>query len=461
MKIIIIGAGRVGSSVAENLASEANDITVVDTDALRLRQLQDQFDLSTVVGNGALPSTLREAGARDADLLLAVSQSDQTNLCACRTAASLFHVPTKIARLRSADYADDPQLLDERNFAVDISICPEQIVTDHIVKLIETPEALQVLEFAQGMASLVAVRAETGSPLVGATVADIRRHLPDIDARIAAIYRGSQVILPEGDTTVAAGDEVFCLAATRHIRRVIAELRRRERPTRRILIAGGGNIGYRLARATERGYDVKLIEIDEERAKFLAANLGQTLVLHGDATDDALLVGEGVADIDFFLAVTDDDENNIMASLLAKCLGARRVLALVNRRIYAEVVQSDRIDIAISPAQISIGALLTHVRKADVAVVHSLRRGAAEALELVAHGDRQTSRVVGRRVDELPFPKDVSCSAVVRGKGDARRVIIAHHDTVIESDDHVIIFVANKQLVRKVERLFQVDVAFI
>jgi trk system potassium uptake protein TrkA len=466
VKIVILGAGQVGSSVAESLVSEDNEITVVDTDAPRLARLQDRLDLRIVVGNAALPSVLERAGMADAELLIAVTQSDQTNLCACRTAATLFNTPRKIARLRSADYSRYRELLSSKNFAVDFSLCPEQIVTDYIVKLLEFPEALQVLEFADGLVSLVAVRAFAGGPLVGRPVSDLRRHIPTLDARIAAIYRRDQPIIPDGDTLIEADDEVFCLAATRDIRQVMTELRRRERPTRRILVAGGGNIGERLASATQSRFQIKIIEANEERAKNLGAGLDRALVLVGDATDEQLLSSEGIEDMDIFLALTNDDEDNILSALLAKYMGARRVLALINRRAYADLVQADRIDIAISPAQISIGSLLAHVRRGDVARVHSLRRGAAEAMELVVHGDSGTSKVIGRRIDTLDLPAGVTVGAIVRGprpeqgRADRREVIIAHHDRVIEAEDHIILFLINKSLVHKVERYFQVGFGF-
>jgi trk system potassium uptake protein TrkA len=474
MKIIILGAGQVGASVAESLVSEANDITVVDTDTARLAQLQDRFDLRTVTGNAASPSTLRQAGAEDADLLIAVTQSDQTNLCACRIAKSLFNLPTRIARVRSADYVEHPELLEEANFAVDFSICPEQIVTDYIVKLIEFPEALQVLEFADGLVSLVAVRAFEGGPLVGHPLKDLRKHIPQVDARIAAVYRRDKPIIPHADTVIEPGDEVFCLAATKGIRKVMRELRRMDKPVKRVMIVGGGNIGYRLARAIENDYQVKLIDHGRERTGWLAENLQNTLVLRGDATDERLLEEENVGDMDLFLSLTNDDENNIMAALLAKRMGAGRVVSLINRRAYADLLQGGQIDIAISPAQTSIGTLLAHVRRGDVAAVHSLRRGAAEALEVVAHGDAQSSQVVGRRIDQLPVIEGAAIAAIVRhvpisetpvythdlGEERQYKVIIAHHDTVIEQDDHVIVFVVSKHLVPKVEKLFQVGIGF-
>jgi trk system potassium uptake protein len=475
VKIIILGAGQVGSSVAENLVSEANDITVVDTDVPRLQALQDRLDLRVVAGNGASPAVMRQAGADDADLLIAVTASDQTNLCACRIAQTLFNLPTRIARLRSIDYADYPQLLDDNNFAVDFSICPEQEVTDYLKRLIAFPEALQVIEFGKGRVSMVAVRAVGGGPLVGRQIKALREHLPDIDARIAAIYRRDTAIIPDGDTVIEPGDEVFCVAATEHIRAVTAELRRLDKPMRRIMIAGGGNIGYRLASSLENRYELKLIEHSRTRAEFLSGSLHKTLVLAGDTTDEMLLEAENVDDMDLYLALTNDDENNIMSSLMAKRMGARRVVALINRRAYVDLVQAGTIDIAISPAQVSIGSLLAHVRRGDVVAVHSLRRGAAEALELVVHGDRKTSKVVGRRVDEIKLPEGAMIGAIVRHSEKPIRVevtdlavrethehvIMPHHDTVIEPEDHVIVFCSTKRVVARVEGLFQVGFGFL
>jgi trk system potassium uptake protein TrkA len=467
MKIIILGAGQVGTSVAESLASEANDITLVDTSAEHLETLRDRLELRTVSGNAASPSVLREAGADDADLLIAVTQSDETNLCACRVAKVLFNLPTRIARLRSTDFVDHPELLDDDNFAVDFSICPEQIVTDHIRRLIAFPEALQVLEFADGVVSLIGVHAFEGGPLMGHPLKALRYHLPNVDVRIAAIYRHGEAIIPEGDTVILPGDEVFCLAATVHIRQVMRELRRSDRPTRRVMIAGGGNIGLRLARSIEHDYNVKVLEVDKRRAQLLAVQLTRALVLRGDTTDEKLLENEGIDETDLFVALTNDEEDNIMSASLAKRMGARRTLALINRRSYVDLVQGGPIDIAISPAQVSIGSLLAHVRRGDVVAVHSLRRGAAEALEIIAHGNEKESKVVGRPIEEIALPRGASIGAIVRderridGKVLRRQVIIPHHDTVIEAGDHVIVFCTHKKLVRQVEKLFQVGFTFL
>lgn len=468
MKIIILGAGQVGASVAENLVSEANDITLIDTSAEHLEVLRDRLELRTVIGNAASPSVLREAGADDADLLIAVTQSDQTNLCACRVAKTLFNLPTRVARLRSSDFVDYPELLDDNNFAVDFSICPEQVVTDYIKRLVAFPEALQVMEFAGGVLSLICVRAFEGGPLVGHPLKALRYHMPNVEVRIAAIYRGDgEAIIPGGDTMILPGDEVFCLAASVHIRQVMREIRREDRPIRRIIIAGGGNIGLRLARGIEDDHNVKVIEVDRRRADFLASQLHRALVLRGDSTDEKLLENEGIDEADMFLALTNDDEDNIMSASLAKRMGAHRTLALINRRSYVDLVQGGPIDIAISPAQTSIGSLLQHVRQGDVVAVHSLRRGAAEALEIIAHGTRKDSKVVGRAIAEIPLPKGATIGAIVRdemrpdGKVARRLVVMPHHDTVVESGDHVIVFCTHKKLVHQVEKLFQVSFGFL
>ena len=463
MKIIILGAGRVGSSVAESLVGEADDITVVDIDSERLRQLQDRLDLRTVSGNASHPEVLKQAGAGDADMILAVTQSDETNLVACKLASVLFNVPTKIARIRAADYLSHGEIFRPESFSVDFTVCPEQILTDHIVKLIEFPEALQVLDFAGGRVKLVGMRAAEGGSLVDQELQNIRKHMPSVETRVAAIFRKGRAIMPERDTVIEAGDEVFFIAASGDIRMVMSELKRMDKPIRRVMIAGGGNIGSRLAQSVERDHQVKLIECSKSACEKLAATLSSTLILHGDATDEALLEAENVDEMDLFCALTNDDENNIMASLLAKRMGARKVIALINRSAYVDLLQGGDIDIALSPSQATIGTLLTHVRRADVSAVHSLRRGAAEALELVAHGDARSSRVVGRRIDEIDLPPGVGIGAIVRGKDSehsAARVLIAHHDTVIEPEDHVIVFALNKKLIPKVEKLFQVGMGF-
>jgi len=471
MKILILGAGRVGESVAESLVSERNDITVIDTDPVRLGALQDRLDLRGVVGNGIQPSVLREAGIEDTDMLIACAPQDETNLVACKVAHDLFGVPTTIARVRSPEFEDGNPLLEKKGFAVDKVICPEESVTTYIRKLIEYPEALQVLEFANGLVSLIAVRAVAGGPLVQHSLAEIPKLMPDAEMRIVAIYRSDKALTElDGDTRIEPGDEVFVLAATEHIRQVLGALRKMDRPVRRVMIAGGGKVGLRLARQIHDDYQLKIIEPVRARCEYLATQLPpQVLVLQGDSTDEELLGDENVQEMDLFIALTSDDEDNIMSCLLAKRLGARRVIGVINRAAYADLVQGTAIDIAIAPSHTVIGELLAFVRRGDVEAVHSLRRGAAEALEAIVRGDAKTCRMAGRRVDELPLPKGAQIGAIVRGlhladgseaENAKPRVIIAHHDTTILPHDHVIVFVPRKRMVRDVEKLFQVSATF-
>jgi len=457
MKIIILGAGQVGTSVAENLALEDNDITIIDKNSDLLKGLEDRLDLRTIHGHAAHPDVLLQAGAEDADMILAVTNSDETNMVACQVAFSLFRTPTKIARVRSQGYLKYPELFDNSVLPVDLLISPEQLVTDYIFRLIKYPGALQVLDFAQGRIRLVAVRAYHDGPLVGHKIKTLYDHMPDVDARVAAIYRKGKAILPQGDTVVEVDDEVFFIAAVENIRAVMSELRRLERPFKRVIIAGGGNIGRRLAQELQQDYRVKVIDRGKHRAKLLAEALDRCIVLHGDGADEDLLLDENIENTDMFCAVTNDDEANILSAMLAKRLGARKVMALINRASYVDLVQSGPIDIAISPQQATIGSLLAHVRRGDVEVVHSLRRGAAEAIEAVAHGDSNSSKVVGKMIEEIKLPKGVSISAILRGED----VLIAHHDTVIQSEDHVILFLIDKRRIADVERLFQVGVTFL
>ncbi len=456
MKIIILGAGQVGGSLAEHLASEANDITVVDTDGERLRDLGDRLDIRTIQGKGSYPTVLRQAGADDADMLVAVTNSDETNMIACQVAYTLFNTPTKIARVREAAYLTRAGLFSNEAIPVDVLISPEQEVTNYIRRLIEYPGALQVLDFAEGKAQLVGVRAYYGGPLVGQQLKQIREHMPTIDARVAAIYRRDRPLIPQGDTVIEADDEVFFIAARSHIRAVMGELRRVEDSHRKVVIAGGGHIGERLAEAIETRYQVKIIEMNPARCRYLSDALESTIVLQGSASDRDLLVEENISDADIFLALTNDDEANIMSSLLAKRLGARKVMSLISNPAYVDLIQGGEIDIATSPQQATIGTLLTHVRRGDIVAVHSLRRGAAEAIEAIAHGDARSSKVVGRKVADVPLPPDTTIGAIVR----ADEVLIAHGDTLIESGDHVILFLVDKKHIRDVERLFQAGLTF-
>jgi trk system potassium uptake protein TrkA len=458
VKIIILGAGQVGRTAAYHLSrEEANDVTVVDTNEDILRDLQDRLDIRTVSGNAASPRILEAAGIAGTDILVALTNSDEVNMLACHIAWTLYRTPKKIARVRSAAFTEREALFGENAVAVDVWISPEQLVTEYVARLIRYPGALQVLDFADGRVRLVGVRALQGGPLVGQALRTLREHIPGADARVAAIYRAGKSIQPEGDTVIEDGDEVFFLAARKDIRLVMSEMRKEEAPARRVVIAGGGNIGFRLASELEDKNQVKLIERDSKRARRVSELLNRTTVLLGDAADEELLLEENIDSVDVFAALTNSEEANILSAMLAKRLGAHKVMALINKPSYAELIESGSIDIAISPQTVTIGSLLAHVRRGDVVRVHSLRRGAAEAIEVVIHGDTDSSKVIGRRVEDITLPQGTTLGAVVRGED----VIIAHHDTTIQADDHLILFLTDRRHIEAVEKLFQGSASFL
>ncbi len=456
MKILILGAGKVGGTLAEHLASESFDITVVDLDEHRLRELRDRLDIRTVYGHASRPDVLQQANADDTDMLIAVTGSDEVNMVACQVSYSLFKTPMKIARIRTSAYLTGSDFFTQDHMPIDVLINPEQVVTDQIKQLLQHPGALQVLDFAEGRVQLAAMRAYHDGPLVGQRIVTLRDHIPNVETRVAAIFRQGQPITPRWDTVVEAEDEVFFVAASENINAVMAEFRHVEKPFKRVMIAGGGNIGESLARSIESSFSVKVLEFSADRADAAAQRLDSSVVILGDATDRDLLIQENIERTDAFCAVTNDDEVNIMSSMLAKQLGVRQVMTLIGKPAYVDLMHEGSIDVAISPQLATTSTILTHVRRADVARVHSLRRGAAEAMEAVVHGDERSSKVVGRRLVDLGLPEGATIGALVRND----KVMIAHDELQIESDDHVILFLTDKTRIGAVERLFQVNFNF-
>lgn len=457
MKIVVLGAGQVGQTVSESLQSEANDITLVDQRSAVLKDIQDRYDVRTVIGHAAHADILEEAGMEDADLVLAITNSDETNIVACQTARFVFNTPKCLARIRSLDYLTHPELFQSTAFPIDYVISPEQLVTTYIKHVIERPGILQAVDFSKGNVQLVVVRVDAAGRMVDHAASDFSKHVRRDKARLLALFRGQQTILPGDDTNVEPGDEVLIAAARRYVADATGAFRRPDVRTRRVMIAGGGRIGNRLAESLASRYHVKLVEHAPGRCHDLAETLEGVIVLQGDASDADMLTEEGIKDVDFFCAVTNDDEANIVSSMLAKKLGARHALAIVNRSSYIDVAEHSGVDIVVSPAQVMIGAILAHIRRADVLTVHEFRRGAAEAIELSVHGDRSTSKVIGRRVAELPLPHGVVMAAVWRGN----QTIFALDETVLQTEDRVILFVSDKSRIADVEQLFQADITFV
>jgi trk system potassium uptake protein TrkA len=385
-------------------------------------------------------------------MLIAVTNSDEINIVACQIAFTLFNVPKKIARIRSQSMVMfEEELFNADAFPIDHIIAPEKLVSDYIYQLIEHPGALQVAHFAEGRVGLVAIRAYYGGSLVGNAISTLKEHMPNIEARVAAIFRRGKAIRPQGTTIIEADDEVFFITASQHIKAIMSEMQKLEYPYKRIMIVGGGYIGESLAKRLEKENSVKLIEKDLKRAEYLSETLSNTIVFCGGSSDQELLSEEHIEQIDLFITVTNDDEANIMSAMLAKRMGARKAMVLIQRTAYLDLVQGNILDIAISPQQATISALLTHVRKADLRHVYSLREGVAEAIEIIARGDSMTSKVVGKQLCQLKLPRGTSIGAIVRND----EVLIAHDDTVVESDDHVILFLVNKKYISDIEKLFQ------
>jgi len=456
MRIVILGAGQVGDTLARNLAHEDNDITLIDHNAERLRELQHRMDIKTIHGAASHPNILKEAGIEQADMLIAVTSSDEVNMMACQVAYSLCRTPNKIARIRSKNYYQCIELFSPQGIPIDVCISPERLVTDHIVNLIRFPGTAQVLDFAEGKVLLVTVKPEAGELMVGKTVQQLKLSLNKISASVIAIFRHKQVIPMLDMTTIDEDDEVIFIAAPLAIQQVLSALGRVSAPNRRIMIGGGGHIGARLALSLESRYRLKIIEHNPSTADQLAIQLSKSTVLAGNIADRELLLNENIEFTDVFCAVTNDDEANIMSSLQAKRLGARYALALVNRRAYVDLIDDSRIDHAISPQSITIGSILAKLRRGNMVKVHRLPNDEAEAIELILHGNETSSQVIGRCVHEIDMPPSCLIAGIVRGE----HVHVVTDDFKFAKADHVILLVLKKRYVRHIEALFQVNLSF-
>lgn len=451
MKILILGAGVTGSSVADAFASEENDIVVIDFKQELLDALKERFDIATVTGNAAHPTVLEQAGIHNTDMVIAVTDSDETNMLACTIINALYKRPKTIARVRAIEYLKNPKLFSPGGIPVDIVISPEQIVMQSIRNLIEFPGVLHISDFANGLVRLFSVRVVADGALTGKKIKTLKERLSGGKTRVVAIFRQSLPIYINGEVSIETDDEVFFVAPYKEVRRVLKELNKLEAPLKRIIIAGGGHVGKRLALALEKDHQVKIIEKDPVRAKKIANDLHNTVVLFGDCADEALLLDESIESADLFCAITDNDGVNIISASLAKSLGARKTICLLNHNSYTKLLPGTGIDVTVLPNQETLGSILKHVRRGDVAQVTSLCGGTAEAIEAVAHVNVNEESVVGRRVDSINFPPGIVMGALIR-KGE---VIAIHHDTIFAENDHVVMFAMDKKLVGNIEKIFQ------
>ncbi len=451
MKILILGAGVTGSSVASALASEENDIVVIDTKPHLLAALKERLDIATIAGNAAHPSVLERAGVQNTDIVIAVTDRDETNMLACQIVNTLYSKPKTIARVRAIDYLTHPQLFQPNGISIDIVISPEQIVMEAIHNLIKFPGVLHISSFADGMVRLFSIRAVAEGFLTGKKIKALKERLTSGKIRVVAIFRNGVSIMVDGEAVIEEGDEVFFVSPRHKIRKVLTELHSLEAPIRSVMIAGGGHVGKRLAMALENAHQVKVIEQDVKRVRKIATELEKTVVLQGDCTDESLLLDELISRTDLFCAITNNDGANIIAAALAKKLGVKKSICLLNHSAYAKLLSETDIDVVVLPNQETLGSILKHVRKGDVARVSSLCGGSAEAIEAIAHRDNRSLSVVGLRVDQVKLPKGVVLGSLIRD----RKIIPIHHDTVFEENDHIVMFALDKKLVKNIESYFQ------
>jgi trk system potassium uptake protein TrkA len=456
MKIVILGAGQVGGSLAEHLVKENYDVTLVDLNQKRLQELHNQLDIQTIHGSASHPDVLISAGTKNADMLIAVTSSDEVNMLGCFIAHHLFRTPNKIARVRAQSYHQFPTLFDEKGIALDVLISPESLVKNHIEKLLQFPGANEVLEFANGLLHLVVANPKPSCRFLGKSLKEFYASLKSLEVKITAIFRQDKAVPLDDEQTIEQNDEVHFITSSAHTHHALVAFGQYEYPCQRIIIGGAGNIGKLLATSLESHYKIKVIDHNYVSADALSNQLNHATVLQGDIGDRDLLLNENIENTDCFIAVTNDDEANIMSSLQAKKLGAKHALAIINRRAYVELIDGSTIDHAISPQLTTIGSILTRLRKGDMVTVHSLRNGDVEAIEVIAHGDANTSKVVGHCKEELSLPPGCDIFALTR----AGNVQIVTPKTVFQEEDHLILTVMNKRYLHQVEQLFQVKIDY-
>ena len=453
-KIAVLGGGQVGSSLAKILTDDGNDITLIDTNLSIIEDLQEDNDIKTIHGNASSPSVLEQAEVNDCDILIATTASDEVNLVSCHLAKKMFNVPTVIARLRNSEFQVSTSGFDLDLFSINSIISPSQLVTDFIKNIIEHPGAFQAYDFADGKLQVIGATVLKDGPLAGRKLSEFKKHLPNVDVNVIALYRDRKILPVNGTTVIETGDDLFFLATEENMR-FMSELSKNQSRIENIMIAGGGIVGMTLADKLSQKFSTKIIEKDLIRSKYLSESLEDTVVLNDDISDESLLDNEGIEEVDYFCSVTNDDQMNILSAKLAKDLGAKKSIAIINKLSYRKLV-SKEIDVVVSPEDVTIGSILASVRTSDVVKVHSLGFGEAELLEIIIHGDNKTSKVVGKKVSELELPSGCRIGAIYR----EGKVILLNEDVSIQSNDRLIIYLLHKKDFSKLAKLLQVSIGF-
>jgi trk system potassium uptake protein TrkA len=457
MKVIVCGAGLVGSTIARQLAAEGNEVTMIDNSAERANKAAETYDLRAIVGHASHPDVLEQAGASDADMLIAVTFADEVNMVACEVAHALFNVPTKIARIRAQGYLrpEWSDLFNEKHISIDFIISPEIEVARAITSRLNVPGATDMVSFADDRVRVVAVSINENCPIIDTPLRQLTELFPDLHMRIVGIVRREGIITPGGDDQILVGDEVYFTVDARQVVRAMGTFGLEERQSRRIVVIGGGNIGLFLSKQImEEIPDVrlKLIEVSKDRAERVADELERAVVIYGDSLASEILAEANVQDADAVIAVTNDDQVNILSSLLAKREGAARATTLVNNLTYGPLIRSLGIDAVVNPRAITVSRILQHIRRGRIRGVHSLRDGMAEIIEAET---LETSPLSGKALRDVKLPAGVIIGAIVRDD----EVIIPRGETMIETGDRVIVF-ATREMVKKVEKMFAVRLDF-
>jgi trk system potassium uptake protein TrkA len=457
MKVIVCGAGQVGFNIAKQLATEHNDVTVIDQSRELVKRVNDQLDVKSIVGHAARPNVLNQAGASEADMIVAVTQIDEINMMVCQVAHSLFNVSTRIARVRSQEYLrpEWSNLFSRDHMPIDVIISPEVEIARAVIRRLRAPGAINMIPFANDSVRVLGLLIDEGCPVIDTPLRQLTELFPGLQIRIMGIIRKNKIRMPHGDEEINVGDEVYFAVKTGHMARAMAAFGHEEKEAHRVIILGGGSIGLFLAEQIERdhpGVSLKIIESDENRALVLAEHTNRSVVLHGNALDSGLLEEANAPAAETVVAVTDDDEVNILASLLAKSQGCRRAITLINDQAYGALITSLGIDVVVDPRAITVSSILQYVRRGRIRSVHSLRDGMAELIE----GDAlETSSLVGAPLREVKVPEGIVVGAVVRGE----EVIIPRGSTVIEADDRVILF-SSAKVIKSAEKMFSVRLDF-
>ncbi len=457
MKVIICGAGQVGYGIAEHLSAEGNDVSVIDSDPALIAHLQDTLDVRGIEGHGAHPDVLETAGAREADMIIAVTFYDEVNMVACQVAHSLFNIPTKIARVRAQSYRD-PQwqnLFSRDHMPIDVIISPEVEVGEMVMRRLAVPGAFEAVPFGDGQLMLLGLSCDEDCPILDTPLTQLTELFPDLFTVVVGICRGNKLFAPHGNDQLLAGDDVYVITRTDHAERTLKIFGHQEKRAQRVIIAGGGNIGLYVAQRVEAAQSdtrLKIVEIDQQRAQFVADAIRRTVVLHGSALDEELLREADAPLADLMVALTNDDQVNLLSSVLAKHLGCQRALCLLNNRSFSTIVRSLGIDAHLDPRAITVSRILQHVRRGRIRAVHAIRNGAAEIIEAEA---LQTSYLVGRPLRDIDLPEGVRLGAVLRKD----TLFLPNGKTVVEEGDRVILFVT-KDHVREVEKMFRVSLEY-